>query len=290
LVLPCRHDSTIVEQVAPTIELLNNMDVLHPEILLQHAINPVDYKSSLVFRSAVESIRGSFIASSTVGREALVGATLERLKQLGDIVDYEYAGRVGRHDFTVVLQRDPDALAAVEVKGGEGNSINISIRPRWAREFAIWCHLDGAIVNQPAHGARAVVSRLVGEMVRRHKHVDVLFFKDVLCGTRTRPCPKYPGRESQMGLETAPDVFLFPQRIPTLEDPEPEVHSLASLRLPGLILSAFGIEGSDVARHVWQIRVRVRQLQTGKLQSEHEINYQGQVIGRFASAPWSASE
>ncbi|MBF6612413.1 MAG: hypothetical protein IVW55_04725 [Chloroflexi bacterium] len=63
------------------------MDVLHPEILLQHDIQPADYKGSLVYRSAIESIRGSFIASSTVGREALVRSVLEELKQRAWIAD-----------------------------------------------------------------------------------------------------------------------------------------------------------------------------------------------------------
>jgi hypothetical protein len=107
-------------------------------------------------------------------------------------VDYTHTAGAHRHDFTVVVERDPDYFAALEVKGGEGNSINISERPLWAREFGVWCHLDGAIVNQPAHGANAIINRLTNELVLRQKRVDVLFFKDVLCGTRLRPCPKYP--------------------------------------------------------------------------------------------------
>lgn len=148
--LPCRHDSHITDQVQPTIELLGNMDELHPEVLLQHAIQPADYKGSLVFRSAVESIRGQFIASSASGREAFVGQILEGLKEQHWIADYYPADPGTRYDWTVQLQQDPDVFAAIEVKGGEGNSLSISDRPRWVREFALWCHLDGAIVNQPA--------------------------------------------------------------------------------------------------------------------------------------------
>lgn len=88
----------------------------------------------------------------------------------------------------------------------------------WAREFAVWCHLDGAVVNQPANGAHAIINRINNELLKRRKLVDVLFFKDLLCGTRARPCPKYPGRESEIGLNTAPDVFLFPQRAPSPDD------------------------------------------------------------------------
>lgn len=39
MVLPCRHDGRITEQVEPTIHLLTNMDELHPEVLIQHAMS-----------------------------------------------------------------------------------------------------------------------------------------------------------------------------------------------------------------------------------------------------------
>lgn len=286
MVLPCRHQEQIVRQVQPTINLLTNLDVLHPDILLQHAIEPADYNGSLVFRSAVESIRGRFIASSTSGRQALVREVLEGLLKRGSIADYAQSSSSARYDFTVALKRDPSVFVALEVKGGEGNSINISLRPIWANEFAVWCHLDGAIVNQPAHGAHAIVNRITNELVQRHKPVDVVFFKDILCGTRARPCPKYPGREDQMGLLTAPDVFLFPQRVPTADDPEPPVHTLDTLKLPGLILELFGIAPADVSRHVWQVQVSIVTLLDGRLRRDVQVWYQGQVISRSRSRAW----
>lgn len=286
MVLPCRHEKRVVEQVQPTINLLNNMDVLHPDILLQHAIEPADYNGSLVFRSAVESIRGRFIASSTVRREALVGQILASLQHRGLIADYRQSSGSGRYDFTVALERNPDVFAAIEVKGGEGNSINISERPIWAREFGVWCHLDGAIVNQPAHGAHAVVNRLTNELVRRQKLVDMLFFKDVLCGTRARPCPKYPGREDQMGIGTAPDIFLFPQRAPTRDDPAPPVHTLDTLKLPGLILRLFDTPDNETFRHIWQVHVKLSEMPDGRLRSRSQVWYQGQVISQSISRLW----
>jgi len=148
-ILPCKHEKTVVDQVAPTIDLLTNLDTLHPDVLLQHAIQPIDYKNGLVFRSAIESIRGTFIASSTTSREGLVQDVLENLKQRARIADFRHRSMRARYDFEVVVQRSPDYFAAIEVKGGEGNSINISERPLWAKEFGVWCHLDGAL-GKPA--------------------------------------------------------------------------------------------------------------------------------------------
>jgi hypothetical protein len=286
LVLPCRNEERVVRQVRPTIDLLTDLDVLHPDVLLQHSIEPAGYKGSLVFRSAVESIRGKFIASSTAKRETLVRDVLENLLQRGWIAGYTQSSATGRYDFTIALQRDPDIFAALEVKGGEGNSINISERPYWAREFGVWCHLDGAIVSQPAHGAQSIVARLTNEMVRRNKLVDVLFFKDILCGTRARPCPKYFGNEEMMGLRTAPDVFLFPQRIPTLDDREPPLHSLDSLVLPRLILALFDVAAEELPRHIWEVHVAIAEMSNGQVRRVVQVHHQGQLVKQSTSRPW----
>ncbi|MBL7201127.1 MAG: hypothetical protein ISS56_13395 [Anaerolineae bacterium] len=290
MALPCKHEARVTKQVQPAIDLLSDMDVLHPGVLLQHAIQPDDYKSGLVFRSAIESIRGTFIASSTTGREGLVRSILENLLKRNHIADYAQSGSRARHDFTVGIEREPDYFAAIEVKGGEGNSINISERPLWAEEFAVWCHLDGAIVNQPAHGAHSIINRLTNELVRRHKLVDALFFKDLLCGTRTRPCPKYPECEDEIGLEAAPDVFLFPQRVPSLDDPEPPVHTVDRLRLPGLILELFGVDMSVQDRHIWEVHVKIAKSPNGMLRRMVQVCHQGETVDESTSRPWRTQE
>lgn len=286
MILPCKHEHRITQQVQPTVDLLTNIDVLHPDILLQHAIQPEDYKKGLVFRSAIESIRGTYIASSTTGREGLIKDVLENFLQRGRISGYTQGRSRERYDFTVVLERNPDYFAAIEVKGGEGNSINISERPLWAKEFGVWCHLDGAIVNQPAHGAHSIVNRLTNELVRRHKLVDVLFFKDLLCGTRTRPCPKYPGHEDDIGLRAAPDIFLFPEHIPSLDDPEPPIHTLNSLRLSGLILELFDVAPAEQHKHIWEVHVKVVQLPNNDLQRVVQVKHQDEVVDESTSRPW----
>jgi hypothetical protein len=286
LVLPCKHAEKVTKQVQPTIELLSNMDTLHPDVLRQHTIQPEDYKKGLVFRSAIESIRGTFIASSTTGREGLIRDVLENMLNHKFIRAYKQSSGRARYDFTVKLRSNPEYFSALEVKGGEGNSINISERPLWAKEFGVWCHLDGAIVNQPAHGALSIINRLTNELVRRKKKVDVLFFKDILCGTRTRPCPKYPGREENVGLTTAPDVFLFPKKIPSPDEPKPPVHTLNTLLLPKLVLQLFGVDKSEYKKHVWRVYVEIIRRPNGNLQRIVQIKHQGKIVGQSTSRPW----
>lgn len=133
--IPCQHIEKLVQQIQPTKELLRNLDTEHPDVLKTHGINPIDYHRNLVFRSAIESIRGSFIASSMTGREGMVSDILTLAKRKELIHDYEHSGSRKRYDFVVFVDSERRIRSALEVKGGEGNSVNISERPAWADEF-----------------------------------------------------------------------------------------------------------------------------------------------------------
>jgi hypothetical protein len=279
----------VTDQVAPTIELLSDMPTMHPDVLLEHGIQPLDYHEGLVFRSAIESIRGSYIASSTVSRQLLIRDVLEGLKRQGRIERFRQTSSSERYDFEVVMDRDARYFAAIEVKGGEGNSINISDRPVWASEFLVWCHLDGAIVNQPAHGAHSIINRVASELTKRQKHVDVVLFRDRLCGTQARPCPKYPGPGTSSGVPVAPDLFLLPQRVPSAHDLEPPLHTVDSLRLPRVILEQFGVPEEKYPEHTWQVRVVIVPDEGRKLRRRVEIWHRGQMIDESLSRPWVTS-
>ena len=216
----------------------------------------------------------------------MVKDVLENLFQRKLICDYEHSGSRARFDFEIAIRRNPDYFIALEVKGGEGNSINISERPIWAKEFGVWSHLDGAIVNQPSHGVHSIINRLTNELVRRGKRADMLFIKDILCGTRTKPCPKYPGEEETIGFQAAPDIFLFPQDIPSVDNPKPPVHTLETLELPSLILSLFGIPEDEYKRHVWKVQVELITLDDGRFQRYVEVRHQGEIVDRSRSRAW----
>lgn len=284
--LPCNHQKQVTHQVHPTIDLLTNLDELHPDVLLEHEIEPLDYHGGLVFRSAIESIRGTYIASSTTGREGLVKDVLENLFQQKVINDYEHSSSRARFDFEIAIRRNPDYFVALEVKGGEGNSINISERPIWAKEFGVWSHLDGAIINQPSHGVHSIINRLTNELVRRGKRADMLFVKDILCGTRTKPCPKYPGQEETIGFQAAPDIFLFPQSIPSVDNPKPPVHTVETLELPTLILELFGVPQAEFYKHIWTVNVELVSLSEGKFQRYVEVHHQGEIVDQSKSRSW----
>lgn len=288
--LPCRHQVQVMRQIAPAIDLLRRLDELYPDILHQHTIEPADYHGGLVFRSAIESLRGTYISSSAAGREGYINDILANLKQRSAIADFQRLTSRQRCDFEIVVDSDNAYNAALEIKGGEGNSINISVRSKFVQEFAVWCHLDGAIVNQPAHGAHSILNRLTNEMSARNKHVDVLFFKDMLCGTRARPCPKYLGQEYTIGREVAPDVFLFPREIPTLQNPNPSVHQLDNLKLPKLFLDYFRVPPEQYVTHVWEVHMELVERHDRRLQRLLRVMHLGQQVDESRGRPFIPTE
>lgn len=279
MLLPCRHDPDATKQIKPTIDLLQHLDEQYPDVLRAHGLVPVDYHPKLIFRSAVESIRGTYIASSLTRRQGLVAGVLESMKQETLINDYKAEGARQRFDFEVMISSRPKVMAAVEVKGGEGNSINISDRPLWCNEFVLWCHLDGAIVNEPSHGAAAIIfNRVSSEMVKRGKHVDVVVFKDARCNSALRVCPKYKETPPPTALGVAPDIFLMPQTVPSPENPKPPPHNLNSIQLPSRILDVHGVARKDFDEHIWQVTVELVQHNGGGILREIKVFHKGDLV------------
>jgi hypothetical protein len=279
MLLPCQNDPSATNQILPAIELLRNLDREHPDVLKVHGMEPGDYHSKLVFRSAIESIRGTYIASSLTQRHGMVEAVLKTMKQTNLIADYQVRGTNQRFDFQVMLTTKPREMVALEIKGGEGNSINISERPLWANEFIIWCHLDGAIVNQPSHGAASIIfNRIENEMIKRGKHVDVVVFKDARCHTPLRPCPKYGNNSPPTDLGVAPDIFLMPNVLPTEDNPEPDPHDLNTTRLPAKILTAHGVAPQNFDEHIWQVTITLVKNKEGRTSRETKVYHKGKLL------------
>jgi hypothetical protein len=257
-VLPCTHEARIVAQVEPARALLEGLDEAAPGLLQSHGVSPEDYRHSQVFRTAVESIRGRFAANMTAPRQRFVSDVLAVMRAKGLIAGFEPAHQTERWDFQVAIAGSPQRIGTIEVKGGEGNSLNISERWPYTQEFVVWCHLDGAIQNDPSVSARAIIGRLVADIVKRKKQIDALIIRDRLCGTRLRPCPKYASEDAYPELGPAPDVFLFPQQVPDLvKNPKPAGHTEDTCALPFRVLDAFGVRKRDRGKHIWNVSIAV---------------------------------
>lgn len=70
------------------------------------------------------------------------------------------------------------------------------------------------------------------------------------------------------------------------DDPSPPVHTWETLRLPPLILGAFGIEGDALDDHGWTVHIRLVEHEGNRLSRLIEIEYQGDIVDSSRSRSW----
>jgi len=88
---------------------------------------------------------------------------------------------------------------------------------------------------------------------------------------------------------TAPDVFLLPKRVPSLEDRNPPVHTLESLQLPKRILDLFSVKAEEYAEHIWQVEVEMEEVSRGRVRRLVRVHHKGEVVDESKSRAWSVA-
>ena len=58
-------------------------------------------------------------------------------------------------------------------------------------------------------------------------------------------------------------------------------------KLPGIILDLFGVKPEERDQHTWEVRVRVAELDDGRLRRFVTVVHQGEVVSESKSRPWS---
>lgn len=170
MILPCKHEERVTKQVRPTIDLLADMDVLHPDVLLQHAIfddtevitgldarlwhgsfnsrestlqqlSPYvgKMKSGMakvllnLYSEPGDTVLDPFSGSGVVSLEA---ALTGRRAWANDLSPYAYVLTRGKLETPgsewVAIQRAKELIDAVEQ---EAPSVDLTVVPEWVREF-----------------------------------------------------------------------------------------------------------------------------------------------------------
>jgi hypothetical protein len=78
----------------------------------------------------------------------------------------------------------------------------------------------------------------------------------------------------------------LPQRVPSLDDPEPPTHTLDTLRLPNLILEAFDVQKSEMTKHVWNVQVKIVKVATKGYRRNIVVSHNDTVVDESSSRIW----
>ena len=242
-IIPCEKDAALRERIERLVEALNTQ----AHTLGDHGLTEQEFYDSGLYRGAIESIRGTFVASMRDKRD-FVSRVLNWMQDQGAIKDWFSAGESNRHDYTVEMHSGTTTV--IELKGClDGNNTTIYERPPHANEFLLWsvCHNAGA---DPRHNVwSGIHTRLSADIISRNQQVDGLIVWDMACGTAGRPCPKLiesPGRTTEVGPYSLPPpcIYLFPATVPSpRNNPSPVPQTIEQVEFLHALHTAF--RGSD---------------------------------------------
>lgn len=250
-VIPCKLDPNAKEAIALYAEELKAA----AHTVGSHGMTEQEFFDSGLFYAAVERIRGQK-AASMKDKYSFLEEILAQLQISGRIKSWSSTGGKERHDFQVIL--NDGRISVIEAKGClDGNNTNISIRPPNADEFVIWSLCQNPGSNLKTGVWSAVHTRIGADIIAESKQVDGLIIFDMLCGTKSRPCPKIqynPNVESILpsGRRVPPPcLYLFPRTIPNARNnPSPPTRELAEVGLMQVMYEAFKCEPSDITHVV----------------------------------------
>lgn len=245
-IIPCRLHPETVERVRTYSKALVDAAAR----IGGHGMTEDEFWDSGLFYSAIERLRGSRAASTSV-KKRFVQQVLALLQDRGLIAGWKSAETTDRHDFEVRV--DDDWVCIIEAKGClDGNNTNIFERPPNADEFLIWSLCQNAAADPRKNVWSGIHTRLSAEIIHRGQVVDALIVWDSVCGTLGRPCPKL-GSSADAGVclgsrrVPPPCIYLLPRTVP---DPrnnrKPPVRKLEELRFLRALHSAFRGSGADL--------------------------------------------
>lgn len=239
-IIPCEKNAVLRQRIQSLVEALNTQ----AHTLGDHCLTEQEFYDSGLYRGAIESIRGTFVASMREKRD-FVSRVLNWMQDQGAIKEWFSAGESNRHDYTVEMYSGTTTV--IELKGClDGNNTTIYERPPHANEFLLWsvCHNAGA---DPRHNVwSGIHTRLSADIISRNQQVDGLIVWDMACGTVGRPCPKLandPARATEVGPYTLPPpcIYLFPATVPSpRNNPNPAPQSIDQVEFLNALHKAFG--------------------------------------------------
>ena len=226
-----------IDEIKSLIQSLGNN---HPDIFADYDINAGDYQREL--RDAIFSLGGTFRQSHGAENEDIVrDVFLNPAREAGYLSFTDQRGSE-RIDFKGELT-DSGEVLAMDVKGGEGQSIGHLLVPTNTDILAIWSERKAKNTKSPASRLNEVINRAVRWGLNQSEDPQFMIIRDPPAGARTAD-----GR-------VIPDIIIFPSEYPSPTTPAPEMPSLDNMEFLNILFEiTAGIEtvSSELAKkHIW---------------------------------------
>ncbi|MBZ6496573.1 hypothetical protein [Natrinema longum] len=242
-------------------ELIKSLGNEHPEVFEDWNIDAGDYQREL--KDAVFSLGGSFRQSHGADNEDIVREVfLEPAEEQGYLSFTDQRGSE-RIDFKGRLKNTGE-IFAMDVKGGEGQSIGHLLVPTNTDTLMLWSERNARNTKSPASRLNEVINRAVRWGLNQDEDPRYMIIRDPPAGARTEN-----GR-------VIPDVIVFPNEYPSPSNPDPEMPALDDLHFAEVLFKVTtdigGLNDAQCLKHIWW----------------HEMHYDGRDGGKIDKSIYNA--
>jgi hypothetical protein len=180
--------------------LIKTLGNEHPEIFEEWDIDAGDYQREL--KDAVFSLGGTFRQSHGADNEDIVrNIFLEPAAEQGYLTFTDQRGSE-RIDFKGRIE-DTGEVFAMDVKGGEGQSIGHLLVPTNTEILMLWSERNARNTKSPASRLNEVINRAVRWGLNQDEYPRYMIVRDPPAGARTDDG------------NVIPDVVVFPKEYPS---------------------------------------------------------------------------
>lgn len=252
-----------LEKIKQLIQTLGNE---HPEIFEERDIDAGDYQREL--KDAVFSLGGTFRQSHGADNEDIVREVLlEPAEDQGYLSFTDQRGSE-RIDFKGQIRNTGETFA-MDVKGGEGQSIGHLLVPENTDSLMLWSERNARNTKSPPSRLNEVINRAVRWGLNQNEDPQYMIIRDPPAGARTKN-----GR-------VIPDVVVFPTEYPSPESPDPSMPELTELEFVEILFKITtgvdGIESDRCRKHIWWHEMQYSSQDGGKIKKNIYNEYDNSI-------------
>ncbi|WP_121820533.1 hypothetical protein [Halostella salina] len=241
-----------LEEIKDLIKTLGNE---HPEIFEGRDIDAGDYQREL--KDAVFSLGGTFRQSHGADNEDIVrDVFLEPAAEQGYLTFDDQRGSE-RIDFKGRIESTGDVFA-MDVKGGEGQSIGHLLVPENTDSLMLWSERNARNTKSPASRLNEVINRAVRWGLNQAEDPQFMIIRDPPAGARTEN-----GR-------VIPDLVVFPTEYPSPANPDPEMPTFDDLHFAEILFEVTtgigDLEEDQCLKHIWWHEMEYEDRDGGKIE------------------------
>lgn len=221
-------------------ELIQTLGNKHPEVFEDKGIDAGDYQREL--KDAVFSLGGTFRQSHGADNEDIAREVfLEPAEEQGYLTFTDQRGSE-RIDFKGEFKSSGQNFA-MDVKGGEGQSIGHLLVPQNTDILMLWSERNARNTKSPASRLNEVINRAVRWGLNQDEDPGYMIVRDPPAGARTED-----GR-------VIPDLIIFPEAYPSPNNPSPEMPDLDDIHFAETLFEVTAgvedIDDSQCQKHIW---------------------------------------